>query len=409
MTLASSAIPLLEPVRTALGRLGRDYTPTDVAQAVRDHGAVVSDQVVLELLALLRSTSVGAGPLQGLLARPGVTDVLVNGPEQVFVDAGAGLERVDLGFADDEQVRALATRLAAAVGRRLDEANPWVDARLPDGTRVHAVLGCLAAPGTCISLRVPARSVLTMAQLRDQGSIGPITELTLRALISRRAAYLISGGTGSGKTTLLAALLSLVPVDERIVVVEDSRELSPSHPHVVRLEGRVANAEGVGRISLTDLVRQALRMRPDRLVLGEARGAEVADLLQALNTGHEGGCGTIHANSAVDVPARLEALSALGGLSRVACHAQIASALQLVVHVGRAAGHRRVEQIGVVRRRGRGVRVVPALIQHADGTEQAGPGWSELASLLDLESGDWSTTHPTGAATPRRLLVREES
>lgn len=379
-----TGLPLLEQVRSRLGQLGRDYTPQDVAQAVRASGALVSDQLVLDLLAQLRTTSVGAGVLQPLLGQAGVTDVLVNGPEQVFVDRGRGLERVGLRFADDDQVRALATRLAAAVGRRLDEANPWVDARLPDGTRVHAILSSLADPGTCLSLRVPARQTLRLDQLHAQGSLGECGLRALRALIERRVAFLVSGGTGSGKTTLLAALLSLVPHQERIVVVEDSRELNPSHPHVVRLEGRVANAEGVGQVSLTDLVRQGLRMRPDRLVLGEARGAEIADLLQALNTGHEGGCGTIHANSVVDVPARLEALAALGGLDRDACQAQVASAVQVVVHVGRRHGTRRLEQLGVVCRDAAGLRVEPAL-ECSPEAERVGAGWPRLAELLDLD------------------------
>ncbi len=207
----------------------------------------------------------------------------------------------------------------------------------------------------------------------------------LRQLVSARAAFLISGGTGSGKTTLLAALLALVPERERLVVVEDSRELMPRHPHLVRLEGRPANAEGTGAVTLTDLVRQSLRMRPDRVVVGEVRGAEICDLLAAMNTGHEGGCGTVHANSASDVPARLEALASIGGMGREALHAQLRSALDVVVHVARdQAGHRRLAEIGVIVRDESSGLVVcqPAVTFAADGATTVGPGGARLNRLL---------------------------
>jgi len=314
-------------------------------------GAAVTDAGVHEVLANLRRHSVGAGPLEELLGRPGVSDVVVNGPRDVFVDSGLGLERVDVSFVDDEQVRRLAIRLAAAAGRRLDDAAPFVDGRLASGVRLHAVLAPVAAPGTCISLRVPASRTFSLTDLVDAGSLPVEGAELLRAIVRRRVAYLVSGGTGGGKTTLLAAMLALVPAEERIVLVEDARELVPAHPHCVRLEARPANAEGAGAITLTTLVRQALRMRPDRVVLGEVRGAELTDLLTALNTGHEGGCGTIHANSVEDVPARLEALAALGGMGRDACHAQVAAALRLVIHVVRdPGGRRRVAEVGVFRR-----------------------------------------------------------
>ena len=239
---------------------------------------------------------------------------MVNGPRDVFVDTGGGLERAEVSFVDEEQVRRLAIRLAGAVGRRLDDASPFVDGRLASGVRLHAVLAPVAAPGTCISLRVPASRSFSLTDLVESGSIPAEGDRLLRSIIARRVPFLVSGGTGTGKTTLLAAMLALVPATERVVLVEDARELVPAHPHCVRLEARPANAEGVGAITLTTLVRQALRMRPDRVVLGEVRGAELTDLLTALNTGHEGGCGTVHANSVRDVPARLEALAALGGM-----------------------------------------------------------------------------------------------
>lgn len=374
----------LELVRMRLAGLGRGYQPADVAQALRGLGLVVSDAMVLRTLEELRRTSIGAGPLEPLLHLDGVTDVLVNGPDQVFVDRGHGLEASDLRFRDDEQVRRLAVRLAASVGRRLDEASPCVDARLADGTRVHAVLGGIADPGTCLSLRVPSHQAFPLERWVSTGSISRECADLLAALVASRTAYLVSGGTGSGKTTMLASLLSLVPEHERLLVVEDSRELAPLHPHCVRLEARQPNAEGVGAVSLTHLVKQALRMRPDRLVLGEVRGAELCDLLTALNTGHEGGCGTVHANSATDVPARLEALAALGGMGRDACHAQVASALRVVVHVRRwPSGRRGVAQIGVVRRQpDRSIEVVEGIGFDAETRPDRGPAWDELVRML---------------------------
>ena len=378
----------LDVVRARVAALGRTPDATDIADALRWAGHVVSDENVLTTQEILRSDSVGAGVLDPLLREPGVTDVLVNGADQVFVDRGAGLVPVPVKFASEEAVRRLATRLAALVGRRLDDGSPYVDARLPDGTRVHAVLGTLAAPGTCLSLRVPARRRFSLDDWTDLGSVTPRGRDLLRALIRRRVAFLVSGGTGSGKTTLLASLLGLVPATERLLVVEDSRELNPNHPHLVRLEARPANAERAGAVTLTVLVRQALRMRPDRMVLGEVRGAEICDLLLALNTGHEGGCATVHANSARDVPARLEALAALGGLPRDAAHAQLAAALQVVVHVTRsAAGRRRVAEIHTM---GRGdslhVSTTAAWSLNDDGTESLGAGWPTLARLLGVAS-----------------------
>jgi pilus assembly protein CpaF len=379
-------VVMLDPIRERLAGLGRSPTPADVARAMRDEGLLLTDAAVIETVEALRRHSVGAGPLDSLLREPGVTDILVNGPDQVFVDRGAGLELTGLRFPDDADVRRLAQRLAASVGRRLDEAVPFVDARLADGSRVHAVLGSLAAPGTCISLRVPARRSFSLADCVDSGSLTPGAAQLLGRIIQARLAFLVSGGTGSGKTTLLAALLALVPHRERIVIVEDSRELAPDHPHVVRLEGRPANAEMAGAITLTDLVRQSLRMRPDRLVVGEVRGREICDLLTAMNTGHEGGCGTVHANSAGDVPARLEALAALGGLERAAVHAQVAAALDAVIHINRdPAGARRVSGVSVFVRDPATalVRTERAVEFTAEGRTVRGPGCAQLERLLD--------------------------
>jgi pilus assembly protein CpaF len=380
---------VLDLVRERLAGLGRQYTPVDVATAMRAEGLVVSDSAVLDIVESLRRHSVGAGPLEQLLHQPGVTDVLVNGADQVFVDRGAGLELTGVRFRCEGDVRRLAQRLAASVGRRLDDAMPFVDARLADGSRVHAVLGTLASPGTCISLRVPAHRSFSLQDCVASGSVTPGAAQLLSRMIEAKLAFLISGGTGSGKTTLLAALLALVPPQERIVIVEDSRELAPHHPHVVRIEGRPANTELAGAITLTDLVRQSLRMRPDRLVVGEVRGAEICDLLTAMNTGHEGGCGTVHANSTADIPARLEALASLGGLPRSALHAQLASALDAVVHVARDdSGMRRVAEISIfVREPGNGlVHSECAVHFRPDGGTVLGAGSRQLERMLDRSS-----------------------
>ena len=257
----------------------------------------------------------GLGALDPLLRDPEVTDVLVNAPDEVWLDRGGGLVRAPVAFPDEAAVRQLAVRLASRAGRRLDDATPYVDARLPGGQRLHAVIPPLSVRGTTISLRIPSRRRFTLADLVAAGTVDEEGAAWLAALIRSRAAFLVSGGTGSGKTSVLGALLGVVPQRERIVVVEDTCELDPEHPHVVSLEARPANLEGQGEIPLRTLVRQALRMRPDRLVVGEVRGAEVVDLLAAMNTGHEGGCGTVHANSAAAVPDRLVALALAAGMT----------------------------------------------------------------------------------------------
>jgi pilus assembly protein CpaF len=304
----------------------------------------------------LETELTGAGILEPLLRAPGTTDVLVSAPDAVWVDDGNGLRRSEIRFPDEAAVRRLAQRLAAAAGRRLDDAQPWVDGQLPGvgagqfTTRLHAVLPPIAVAGTCLSLRVLRPATQSLAALTATGAIDPTAAQLLTDIISARLAFLVSGGTGAGKTTLLAAVLGAVADHERIVCVEDAPELAPEHPHLVRLVARGANVEGAGEITLRQLVRQALRMRPDRLVVGEVRGAEVVDLLAALNTGHDGGAGTVHANSPAEVPARLEALAALGGLDRTALHSQLAAAVQLVIHVSRGPSGRRLAEIALLHR-----------------------------------------------------------
>ena len=378
----------LDSVRARLATTGAEPTPDRVAAALRSEGRLVGDAAVLAVVDALRREVVGAGPLQELLQRPDVTDVLVNGPDEVYVDRGDGLELTGVRFADDAAVRRLAQRLAAAGGRRLDDASPFVDVRLRDGCRFHAVLAPVAQPGTCLSLRVPARRVFDLDDLVAAGSIPADGRDLLLALVEARAAFLVSGGTGTGKTTLLATLLSAVAPRERLVLVEDAAELRPRHPHVVTLEARRPNLEGAGGITLQDLVRQALRMRPDRLVVGEVRGAEVVDLLAALNTGHEGGCGTLHANSAGDVPTRLEALAVCAGLSRDAAHAQIAAAVDAVVHLYRGGdGRRRVAEIAVLEQVDGVVRALTAVRFSPAGRVETGDGARRLERLLRTDGG----------------------
>ncbi len=271
------------------------------------------------------------GELLPLVEDPTVTDVFCNGPGQVWVDRGDGLERAPVPLGET-RLRELAVRLVSLGGRHIDEAAPTVDARLEGGIRVHAVLPPVSPIGTLLSIRLP---VDVRVAVRDP---------RLLDLVRRRVNLLITGAGGSGKTTLLAALLGLADPAERIVAIEDVAELRVDHPHFVSLEARQANLEGVGEVSLSRLLREALRMRPDRLVLGECRGAEVRELLSALNTGHDGGAGTLHANSLADVPARLEALGALAGLSDTALARQAVSAIGAVVHLDRAT--RSVAEIG---------------------------------------------------------------
>ncbi|UQS27670.1 TadA family conjugal transfer-associated ATPase [Amycolatopsis thermalba] len=358
---------LVERVRHRLAGAGAGTDPVMVAEAVRaEAGRPVGHTELLDALRLIRQELAGAGPLEPLLALPGVTDVLVTGPHEVWVDGSDGLRSVDVHFSGEEQVRRLAQRLALAAGRRLDDAQPYVDGWLPGlgphgRVRLHAVLPPIAADGTCVSLRILRPAVHDLAALRELGTFGAEGAELVESVVAARLAFLVTGGTGAGKSTLLAAMLGAVSPAERIVCVEDAAELQPAHPQFVRLTARPPNVEGAGEVSLRDLVRQALRMRPDRLVVGEVRGQEVCELLSALNTGHDGSAGTLHANSTAEVPARLEALAALGGLSRSALHSQLAAAVQVVLHMRRSSsGQRELGEVGVLSRSDNGdVRVLP--------------------------------------------------
>jgi pilus assembly protein CpaF len=332
-----------------------------------------------ELDTAVRAELLGAGPLQVLLDDPQVTDVLVNGPHEVWTERDGRLRRTDLDLGDPGRVRALAVRLAAVGGQRLDDACPTVDARLPDGTRLHAVLPPVADGCTLLSLRTVRHSAFDLDTLVRTGTVPAELAPVLRGLVRSRATLVLSGATGTGKTTLLSTLLSLTDPGERLVLVEESGELVPDHDHVVRLLVRRPNVEGAGSVDLTDLVREALRMRPDRLVLGECRGPEVREVLGALNTGHHGGCTTLHANAAADVPARLEALGALAGMTPAALTAQAASAVHAVLHLHRHGGRRVIAEVGAVTVADGRLVVLPALVTCADGSVRDGPGWPALA------------------------------
>jgi pilus assembly protein CpaF len=286
------------------------------------------------------------GPLAPFVADAAVTDVFVNGADAIWVDRGLGAERQPTVTMTEAEVRALAVRLLSMGGRHVDEAAPCVDARLHDGIRVHAVLPPISPRGTLLSIRLPRVRRLTLDDLDHAGFFDAMERSLVDSLVESRSNILVTGAGGSGKTTLLSALLGAANTAERIVAIEDVAELRVDHPHFVSLEARQANLEGAGAVTLERLVREALRMRPDRLVLGECRGSEVRELLAALNTGHDGGAGTLHANSLADVPARLEALGALAGLGPAAVARQAVSAIGCVLHVERRGTVRMLAQAG---------------------------------------------------------------
>jgi pilus assembly protein CpaF len=357
--------------------------PAELDDLLRDESDGIVDDAVFD--AMRRDVEAelhGAGPLETLLATPAVTDVLVNGPDDVWLDRGRGMERAPVSFRDDAAVRRLAQRLAAGAGARLDDAMPYADAVLPDGTRVHAVLPPLVAHPT-ISLRVLARRPHNLDALVARAAMPRQIADILRAVVANRLAFVVTGGAGTGKTTLLGALLGTVPVTERVLLIEDAPELVVAHPHVVRLVTRGANVEGAGAVGQRELVRQALRMRPDRLVVGEFRGAEMVELLVALNTGHDGGAATLHANSAADVPARFTALGALAGLPAPAVTSLVASAIDVVVHLRRGGDARRtVSEIGLLTR-SRDELTVESAWCARDGEQSAGTRLRELLRVTE--------------------------
>jgi pilus assembly protein CpaF len=398
----------VERVRRRIARDGGDPTPRALDAALREEPALVADDGGFgSLRRAVSDELLGIGPLAALRRDESVTDILVNGADQVWFDRGRGLERSGVRFGSDAEVRALAQRLASAAGRRLDDAAPFADAPLPGGIRLHAMLPPLvAAPTLCLRLFRPAG--FDLAGLREEGMFDDGAARLLRRIVAARLAFVISGGAGAGKSTLLGAMLAAADPAERILVVEDVPELAIDHPHVVRLMTRPANIEGAGEVGPAALVRQALRMRPDRVVVGEFRGGEAMDLLAALNTGHEGGAATVHANSAAAVPARFEALGALAGAPGPAVLAQLVAAVDVVIHLRRdRGGRRRVEQLAMLARRGAEVAVRPfwsrGAVAAAPGAGPSDAAVAAGAAPVDrrgLPGGSGSADAPSGLLGP---------
>ncbi len=304
--------------------------------------------------ALIRTVvdeALGYGPLERLLADPGISEIMINGPDAVYVERMGLIEASPALFSSEQALRSVIDRIVAGAGRRVDEASPMVDARLPDGSRVNVVLPPLAIRGPCVTIRRFSGLRLDLAALVNRGALSEPMAQFLAAAVRARMNIVVSGGTGAGKTTLLNAIAGLIPAGERIVTIEDAAELALHHEHVVSLEARPRNLEGQGEVTIRDLVRNALRMRPDRIIVGECRGGETLDMLQAMNSGHEGSLTTAHANSARDLLSRLEVMALMAGIDLPlgAIRAQIAGALDLVVHQARCAGgERRISSIAEI-------------------------------------------------------------
>jgi len=329
---------ILEQVQAACLEDRIEPSAESVSRIVRTLYPATSQTDLVEIVDEVLSSIFGLGPLGELLLIPNLTDILVNRFDDVWIDRGYGLEKTDVTFNSELAAQEFAKRIATRGHRRLDDAQPFVDIRTDGGLRFHAILPPISTAGIAISIRTPSRNSLTLEDMLAAGNLTEDTYLAINHIVDTQKSFVVSGGTGSGKTTLLAAMLAKVQVSQRILLIEDSAELSIPHPHVVSIQARLANSEGAGGISMTDLVRQALRMRPDRIVVGEVRGPEISDLLLALNTGHKGSATTIHADEAASVPTRIEALGLLAGLPREAIHAQMSSAFDVVIQMKSAQG-----------------------------------------------------------------------
>jgi pilus assembly protein CpaF len=326
----------------------RNYLDDKIAKFIANHRIAVNREETQELVNSMIDELSGLGPIQPLVSDDGINDILVNSRNRVFVERNGKLELTDIRFNDDRHVLRIIQRIIAPLGRRIDESCPMVDARLPDGSRVNAVIPPVALDGPSLSIRKFRKEPLRAGDLITYGTIDEQMHKVLIAAVTARCNIIVSGGTGAGKTTLLNVLSQHIPEGERLVTIEDAAELSLGHPHVVRLETRPPNLEGSGEIEARDLVKNALRMRPDRIIVGEVRGEEVLDMLQAMNTGHEGSMTTIHANNARDAITRIEMLVGLGGFkgSDVTLRHNIANAIDLVVQVSRlSSGERKVVSI----------------------------------------------------------------
>lgn len=315
-----------------------------VSALVAEEGGSLGTQDRSQLVSELLDDIFGLGPLEPLMADPTVSDILVNGPDHIWLERKGRLEKIDVGFRDTAHLMQVINRIVRTSGRRIDESSPLVDARLPDGSRVNAVIPPLALDGPQLSIRRFSREMLTLARLIEMGSIAEGMAQFLEQAVAARASIVISGGAGAGKTTTLNALSAFIPDSERIITIEDAAELRLQRDHVVRLESRPANVEGAGEIDARSLVRNSLRMRPDRIIIGECRGAEAFEMLQAMNTGHEGSMTTVHANSTGDAMSRIENMLAMTGLEIpvTALRDYLNSAIDLVLQMERIPGGRRV-------------------------------------------------------------------
>jgi len=340
---------------TKIGVLPADVLQQQIRRVVED--MLVDDETPLsrqereQIIVEVQHETFGLGPIEPLMQDPSVSDVLVNGPKQVYIERRGKLERTKVIFRDDAHLLQVIDRIVSAVGRRIDESSPMVDARLADGSRVNAIIPPLALDGPVLSIRRFAADPYKMSDLIEFGTLTPALAEFIRAAVQAGLNVLVSGGTGAGKTTLLNVLSNAIPGAERIVTIEDSAELQLQQEHVVRLETRPPNIEGAGAVTQRDLVRNALRMRPDRIVVGEVRGSEVLDMLQAMNTGHDGSLSTVHANSARDALSRLETMVLMSGMTLPlrAMRDYIASALDMVIHVGRLSdGTRKVMRVAEI-------------------------------------------------------------
>jgi len=321
----------------------------DICQRLmQDESALLNADQRTRVIQRIEDEVLGLGPLELLLKDSTISDILVNGPKQIYVERRGKLELTDVTFKDDRHLMNIIDRIVSGVGRRIDESSPMVDARLKDGSRVNAIIPPLALDGPTLSIRRFSADMLTMEKLIEFGSVTKEIAVVLEAIVVGRLNVLVSGGTGSGKTTMLNVLSGFIPVDERIVTIEDSAELQLQQPHVVRLETRPPNIENKGEITARDLVKNSLRMRPERIIVGEVRGGEALDMLQAMNTGHDGSLTTIHANSARDALSRVETMVSMTGINfpMKTLRAQISSAIDVVVQIERQEdGHRQLTSL----------------------------------------------------------------
>jgi pilus assembly protein CpaF len=327
------------------------YVVVELGKVLEDEPVPLSASEREALVAQLGDEVLGYGPIERFLADPTVTEVMVNAGNPIYIERGGQLYKTEARFASEARLRLVIERIVSAIGRRIDESSPMVDARLADGSRVNAIIPPLAIDGPALTIRKFARTRLSMEDLISFGTLSPEAAEFLAACVRGRLNIVISGGTGTGKTTLLNVLSSLIDEDERIVTIEDAAELQLDQEHLIRLESRPANLEGRGEVAIRDLVRNALRMRPDRIIVGEVRGAEAVDMLQAMNTGHDGSLTTLHANSPRDALSRIETMALMAGIELPlrAIRDQTASALDVIVHISRLRdGSRRVTQIAEI-------------------------------------------------------------